>query len=281
MRFRAKLLDITCIDHLSRVVSTLARSVKACVLRLSSDKVCFVISGGRGPVGGANIWCELSQSNVFDEYRIEGKDESNEIYLELNIEQLSRALKSALTAQVLKIKLTKKQGPCLTLEILLPTMTGAHRTVVHDIPVAVVPVRLWPDYQEPDMPEIDVSIYLPPLKLLKNIVDRMKTMSNFVTISANMNGELNIKLQTDSVTVTTYFKDLQNHHFQDTSMSESRDNDLTMCEARVDIRKFSQFVQGQFVPTKVICNVIDGRGLQIFLLHEDVSLQYYIPAVST
>ncbi len=38
-----------------------------------------------------------------------------------------------------------------------PTMTGAHRTVVHDIPVAVVPVRLWPDYQEPDMPEIDVS----------------------------------------------------------------------------------------------------------------------------
>ncbi len=69
-----------------------------------------------------------------------------------------------------------------------------------------------------------------------------------------MNGELNIKLQTDSVTVTTYFKDLQNHHFQDTSMSESRDNDLTMCEARVDIRKFSQFVQGQFVPTKVICS---------------------------
>ncbi len=56
---------------------------------------------------------------MFDEYRIEGKDESNEIYLELNIEQLSRAIKSALTAQVLKIKLTKKQGPCLTLEILL------------------------------------------------------------------------------------------------------------------------------------------------------------------
>ena len=37
-------------------------------------------------------------------------------------------------------------------------MTGAHRSVVHDIPVAVVPERLWPDYQEPDMPDIDVSI---------------------------------------------------------------------------------------------------------------------------
>ena len=27
-------------------------------------------------------------------------------------------------------------------------------------------------------------------------------------------------------------------------------------------------------------DIIDGRGLQIFLLHEDVSLQYYIPAVA-
>lgn len=40
-------------------------------------------------------------------------------------------------------------------------MTGAHRSVVHDIPVAVVPERLWPDYQEPDMPDIDVSAFSP------------------------------------------------------------------------------------------------------------------------
>ncbi len=57
------------------------------------------------------------QSNIFDEYRIEGKDERNEIYLEVNMEQLSRSLRSALNAQVVKLKLTKKQGPCLTVEI--------------------------------------------------------------------------------------------------------------------------------------------------------------------
>ena len=61
--------------------------------------------------------CSL-QSNIFDEYRIEGKDERNEIYLELNMEQLSRALKSTLNAQMVKIKLTKKQGACLSVEIV-------------------------------------------------------------------------------------------------------------------------------------------------------------------
>lgn len=72
----------------------------------------------RGPAGGGNIWCELTQSNIFDEYRIEGKDDRNEIYLEISLEQLSRALKTALNAQVVKIKLTKRQGACLTVEIV-------------------------------------------------------------------------------------------------------------------------------------------------------------------
>ena len=57
------------------------------------------------------------QNNMFDEYRLEGKDDRNEIYLEVNLNQLSRALKSTLNAQSVKIKLTKKQGACLTIDI--------------------------------------------------------------------------------------------------------------------------------------------------------------------
>ena len=59
------------------------------------------------------------QSNFFDEYRIEGKDETNNIYLELVPENLTRAMKSAGNAQAVKIKLTKKHTPCLTFEITL------------------------------------------------------------------------------------------------------------------------------------------------------------------
>ncbi|CAI8036135.1 Checkpoint protein HUS1 [Geodia barretti] len=125
----------------AEVVSTLARNVKTCVLRLCPDRVCFVIME-RGPASGGNIWCELTQSNIFDEYRIEGKDDRNEIYLEISLEQLSRALRTSLTAQVVKIKLARRQGPCLSVEIAQPTLTGASRTVTHEVPVSVVPERL-------------------------------------------------------------------------------------------------------------------------------------------
>jgi len=69
-------------------------------------------------MGGANLWCELLQDCLFEEYRIEGKDERNEIYLDVTMDLLSRALRSSLNASLLKIKLTKKQGACLTLEIM-------------------------------------------------------------------------------------------------------------------------------------------------------------------
>lgn len=46
-------------------------------------------------------------------------NEYNEIYLEVVTENIVRSLKSAQTAKSMKIKLTKKETPCLTFEIEL------------------------------------------------------------------------------------------------------------------------------------------------------------------
>jgi len=49
---------------------------------------------------------------------------------------------------------------------------------------------------------------MPPLVSVRTIIDRMKSMSNYLTISANYNGEFRLKIETESVLVETYFKDL-------------------------------------------------------------------------
>lgn len=272
MKFRARLDDAVSITRLSNVVATLAKNVKVCVLRLSAGKVCFVISGK----GSINMWCELNQSKFFSEYRIEGRDEHNEIFLEVQMEQLARTLRNTSTALSVKMKLTKHNGAHLLIDIIQATVTGGNRNVVHEVPVNIVPQRLWPDYQEPDMPDIDVSIFLPPLKQVKTIIDRMKSLDNYITLSANMSGELNIRIETSTVTATTYFKNLMNHKFCDDDELDK----TVMYEARVDIKKLSHVLTGHFNPIKVICNIVDGCGLQFFLLHQEVSLQYYIPAIS-
>uniref|UniRef100_A0A3P9P0B4 Checkpoint protein n=1 Tax=Poecilia reticulata TaxID=8081 RepID=A0A3P9P0B4_POERE len=158
-----------------------------------------------------------------------------------------------------------------------PTLSSVGRVVTHDVPVDVIPRRLWQEFQESGVPDFDVSVYLPPLKTMKSVVDRMKNLSNFLVMEANLNGDMNLKIQTDLVSVTTHFKDLGN---PDGGPTQSRDPEV-MAEVTVDIRKLLQFLMGQQVnPSKALCNIVHQNVVHLVLLHEDVSLQYFIPAVS-
>lgn len=259
MKFRAKIVDIACLNHFSRVITTISKLTKTCVLRLTPDNLFFVMSS-KVANGGVSMWCELSQANFFDEYQMEGvSPENNEICLEVTVENLARSLKTIQNAKSVKLKLTKKHCPCLTIAAELPTLSSNSRVVTHDVPVDVIPRRLWHELKEPSMPDFDVSIYLPPLKTMKNIIDRMKNLSNFLVMEANQNGEMNLKIETDLVSVTTHFKDLGNPPWgdgasQDSGPSQSRDPEV-MAQARVDIRKLQQFLIGQQVnPTKAMCS---------------------------
>ncbi|KAG8009678.1 Checkpoint protein HUS1 [Nibea albiflora] len=314
MKFRGKIVDVACLNHFTRVITTVSRLTKTCVLRLTPDNLLFVLSG-KVADGGVSMWCELSQANFFDEYQMEGvSSEDNEICLEVTPENLSRALKTVQNAKAVKVKLTKKHCPCLTIAAELPTLSSVSRVVTHDVPVDVIPRRLWHEFKEPSMPDFDVSVYLPPLKTMKNVVDRMKNLSNFLVMEANLSGEMNLKIETDLVSVTTHFKDLGNPPLralealvldlvclssssslastdlpplppgddasQDGGPSQSRDPEA-MAQARVDIRKLQQFLMGQQVnPSKAMCNIVHERVVHLILLHEDVSLQYFIPAVA-
>uniref|UniRef100_A0A3Q4BUI4 Checkpoint protein n=1 Tax=Mola mola TaxID=94237 RepID=A0A3Q4BUI4_MOLML len=281
MKFRGKLVDVACVNHFTRVITTISKLTKTCVLRLTPDNLFFVLSG-KVANGGVGMWCELPQANFFDEYQMEGvSSEDNEICLEVTPENLSRALKTIQCAKAVKVKLTRKHCPCLTIAAELPTLSSTSRVVTHDVPVDVIPRRLWHEFKEPSMPDFDVSIYLPPLKTMKNVVDRMKNLSNFLVIEANLNGEMNLKIETDLVSVTTHFKDLGNPPWGKTSLSPGSRDPEAMAQARVDIRKLQQFLMGQQVnPSKAMCNIVHEGVVHLILLHEDVSLQYFIPAVA-
>lgn len=152
--------------------------------------------------------------------------------------------------------------------------------MVHDIPIKVLPRRLWKDLQEPSIPDCDVSICLPALKMMKSVVEKMRNISNQLVIEANLKGELNLKIETELVCVTTHFKDLENPLLPSDSVSQNRHPE-DMAKVHIDIKKLLQFLAGQQVtPTKAVCNIVNNRTVHFDLLLEDVSLQYFIPALS-
>ncbi|XP_068092613.1 checkpoint protein HUS1 [Hyperolius riggenbachi] len=284
MRFRCKIVDIGCLNNFTRVVNTITKLTKSCTLRLTSSNLYFILTD-KVANGGVSMWCELCQANFFDEFQMEGVSaDQNDIYLEMVPENIARALKTAQNAKTVKIKLTNKHCPCLTVAVELPTLSSTSRIVTHDIPVSVIPRRLWNDFKEPTVPDFDVSIYLPAIKTMKSVVERMKNLSNFIVIEANRTGEMNLKIETDLVSVSTHFKDLGNPPWvsDDASQNSTQERDPEqMSEARVDIRKLLPFLSGQQVnPNKAICNIVHKRMIHFILLQDDVSLQYFIPAVA-
>ncbi|XP_038078829.1 checkpoint protein HUS1-like isoform X2 [Patiria miniata] len=265
---------------LKGVVSTIAKMTPLCVLRLTVNRMYFILND---KVAKGGIWCELTASNFFDEYRMEGlSEEANEIYLEITPDDIVRAMKTAQNAKSIKVKLTKKFSPCLTFDIELPSRTGHSRNVVHDVPVNVIPKSIWNEYSEPTVPDFDVSICMPPLKSLRNVVERMKNLGSYLELSANQNGEMRLRVETEQVTVSTHFKDLEIPEWVNEgseTQTQGRQPD-EMVGARVDIRRFLQFLAGQQLnPPKIICNIVDNRLIHFFLLQEDISMQYSMPIV--
>ncbi|XP_072020768.1 checkpoint protein HUS1-like [Amphiura filiformis] len=278
MRFRAKAVDFTCIEQFTKVVSIIAKMTQLCVLRLTETKLFFILND---KVAKGGIWCEMNASNFFDEYRMDGVGEdANEIYLEVTPDDIVRSMKTAHAAKSVKIKLTKKFSPCLTFEIELASKTGQSRNVVHDLPVNVIGRKLWNEYKEPSVPDFDVSIHMPPLKSVKTVVERMKNLGTYVEVSANHSGEMRLRIETEHVTVSTHFKDLEVAELDNGDSQTQRRDMSTMYGAKVDIRRLLLFLAGQQLHAqRIVCNIVDERVLHFYLIQEDVTMQFYMPII--
>lgn len=110
---------------------------------------------------------------------------------------------------------------------------------------------------------------VPPLKLLRNVVDRMKNIHDYLGITANMGGELTLKVETDMVSIATFYTQLHHPQIgerQCTTLccsltkhgcvegrSPPRHDLEKAAEVKVDIKKFAKFLYSyQVSPTNVI-----------------------------
>lgn len=212
MKFRAKMSDAMAIRQFYNVLASMAKLTKSAVLRLTPDHFYFIASDKM--LTEPLAWCKMDRGNFFTEYILEGvTNEDPEIYLNLQPVQMVQTLavlKSSNTAmRSLKVKLSRKHGEaCLSFVMeMLPSM----RQCVHDIPVSPIPRKMWSDYSEPTYdvnPDNFVSLVLPDVKKLKHITERYKNLGNSVRFEAGQTGQLELKLISDRVTLSTHFKDL-------------------------------------------------------------------------
>jgi len=269
MRFKGKLFDL---EKFTKVVQTVDKIAKTCVVHLTEKKIEFIISEISE---GIAVWSGINAGSLFDSYKIESKN-NNEIAFELSLDNLLRALKSCVKASEVVFKLSKKNDlPFLSI-LIERRLTNQTMKIVQDIPVAILTAAQLSQYTEPQLPDPEVYILVPPLRKLRNVVDRMKNIDNYLIINANMSGELSLKVQTESVSVATFYKNLE--HPQIEGRSPPKLDPHKEAEVKVDIRKFSRFLYSyQVSPTNVILCIVPERAIVLHVILDDLYLTYYIP----
>jgi HUS1 checkpoint protein len=200
MRCSSGVLQLTRVEFTASLLSL----GKVAWVRLDNDQVRFTVM----PEKGTQVWAVLAIDSIFDPYFIQSASENNTINIELPLQALHRALKSALQAHSASIRLTKKDNiPYLSLTIVssfsssgssaggLGTTTGNNQeesvlddtdfgangafgprdreaTITQEIPIRVLPLTAVEGIHEPRCREPDVHIMLPDLGQLKNISER-------------------------------------------------------------------------------------------------------------
>ncbi|KAM4818630.1 checkpoint protein HUS1-like [Thomomys bottae] len=278
MRFRAEIVDKASLEHFWGIINMLSDLTKVCTLHICPDKLSFILFG-KPECGTVNVWCEMRKENFFSIFEMEGHSvENNEIYVQLNLENVSLAWKSANSAEAMKIKLSNKYSSSLKICVKLRFLSGKSYIVSEYLPIVLITTNFQNKIQELAVPDSKVSIYLPALGIMKKLVKKLKPISNCLIIEANQNGELNLKVESEQMNVTVYFKNLENPPLE--NGSEDR-NPGEMAVVHMDIKQILHLITGiRGNPTTAIVHIVTNRIAYFEFLHNNFSLKYIVPALA-
>jgi len=253
MKFNALIGDSKGADVFVRSVNIVSKLCpKSCIVRLAPDDVSFV--SAYSVRNGMSLEFKIPQRAVFVTYNLEGiSPEANAIYFEIPTADLIHSLIGK--DSNIKLKLIKKEVPHLKVELV-----GSH--VTHEIPISLIQVRCWPDYDAPNVGLASVMVALPSVRVLQKIMTSMKHIgAKTISIKANNSGEMCLSSTLDTANVDVYFQDLSNLTLQGAS-SEHEMNPEEYFSVHLDLKLLLSFfggLHGHF--NKLLMKIVHGRAV--------------------
>ncbi|GAA5888113.1 hypothetical protein JCM5296_005437 [Sporobolomyces johnsonii] len=293
MRFRA---DISNPAQFTRLITSLTPLAKVGTIKLTPQTV-HLICQGEGTKGGVQVWSQIAVNSIFklDNFRLESNN-ANEIYLEVSTDALARALKSAQGATVATIKLAKKGGqgpngtgkgahPVLSIVVESASRMGKRLEITQDVFVKVKKAAEIALLKEPLCPEPEVQLVLPPLQLVRTVAERMKTISPYITITANNLGEFRLRAEADEANVETEWRGLKRARMSDEEIEPP--DPAAFFSVRLDTKNLLKFLASYAIAqTCILCLCSDHCAIFYVRVGDSKDhveggvLTFFVPAVN-
>ncbi|TDG46618.1 hypothetical protein AWZ03_006930 [Drosophila navojoa] len=287
MKFHAKMLDVLYMREFQAIAATLAKLAKECVMLVAQEQMHLIVNEEHCSTSSPLVWVSIASKDYFPEYQMTpARPEHDLIVLVMSAMHLSRALAvlrsgSSSSVHSCKLELKQIQFPCISViaSVVSPN-SSEPREVVHDVPVTVVPPSDWSSYMLPKVPNTQIVLGVPSLRLLRSLIDKLKNISPSFIFHGSTAGELNLVAESEMATITTRFSRLLLHK-PDQGQSGAGAETESEIRCSVDTRKASAFFNALQLPNEEIMIGIDSERcicLQLDI-RSNVVLHSILPAV--
>ncbi|EFA75849.1 checkpoint clamp complex protein [Heterostelium album PN500] len=270
MRFNAK---VATAKRLLKVVQIIMKIKNDCILHIAPDATKFIITSDANDT--MQVWTEAKTYLFFEETVIASLNH-NMIAMQIQLHHLKQVLQSAVNVNGdTLVRLRKKDGsnvPFLTFTI---TQSSRSLFLTQDIPVVVLSAQILSGFVEPVLPTNNLNFFMPALKHVQNVVEKMKNISDHLTIEVNTNSTqaLCFSVETGTGSIKTFYDisypELGNPIPPDVSAT-----------VKVDIKKFLKTLQShQIEANHVVCCVYEGSSLVLHVMQRDLTISYYLPLI--
>mmetsp|Transcript_4760 Transcript_4760/g.5883 ORF Transcript_4760/g.5883 Transcript_4760/m.5883 type:complete len:294 (+) Transcript_4760:215-1096(+) len=287
MKFKA-VLSRNGVKTFVSIAQSIQKVAEECAIHMNEEFFEFRVKPDAA--NGIQVFAKM-HTESFTEYRIESKAENN-ITVVVRVRNLIRAFKSADQAMDAVFKLTKPGSiPCFTVVASDVTTCLA---VKQDIPISqILSAAGRNEYREPRLPTPDIAMEFPDPRHVKMILEKMKPLDKFVHMEASSRGVLIFKVQTELVSMRTFFhglevqqskgSDVQEENNMNDNVSVHTSNSFNFVRkyvVQMNIKEFLNVLHFASIHfEKVILCVIEGQAVVLYGDLEDSigSLTYYIP----
>lgn len=143
MKFRAQAFDPVHMKEFHGIISTLSKVSREAYCSIRPDGITFIVPSN-ATHSTPSIYAEIGRTAYFTDYSMAGaKPEiDNKIMFSFNAIKFAGALCTlgrGASSRYLKLSLTEKQFPCITVDLEVPSTSSAQsRKVTHDVPVTII-----------------------------------------------------------------------------------------------------------------------------------------------
>ncbi|GAM25525.1 hypothetical protein SAMD00019534_087000, partial [Acytostelium subglobosum LB1] len=257
------------------IVQSIIKIKGECIMHIAPELTRFIVASDAND--SMQVWVDGATYLFFEDTVISSLN-NNIIAIQIHLQHLKQVLQSAVNISGdTHVRLRKKDG-CNT-PFLTFTITQSSRAVflTQDIPIVVLSAQNLANFVEPKLPGSSFNFFMPPLKHVQNMIEKMRNISDHLTIEVNTNTQqaLCFSVETGTGSIKTFY-DITYPTIEG-QPSLQADNYSTI---KVDIKKFSKaLVSHQIDANHVVCCIHEGSTLVLHVMEKDMSLSYYIPLI--